>query len=58
MDPLGISAGIVDASSLKRWSAICPKDLPDSSNFGNQEKVHSESPFPFDSKINDKVALW
>ena len=58
MDPLGIAPGIVDAASLKRWSEISPRDLPDSSNFGNQEKVHDESPFPFDVNINKKVALW
>ncbi|XP_054721464.1 protein GDAP2 homolog [Uloborus diversus] len=58
MDPLGISPEIVDASSLKRWSEISPRDLPDSSNFGNQEKVHDVSPFPFKSEINSKVALW
>ncbi|KFM82409.1 Protein GDAP2-like protein, partial [Stegodyphus mimosarum] len=58
MDPLGVSPEIVDASTLKRWNEINPRDLPDASNFGNQEKVHSSSPFPFDSKINSKVALW
>lgn len=58
MDPLGVSAGIIDSSNLKRWSQISPRDLPDSSNFGNQEKVHSESPFPFDPMINKKIALW
>lgn len=58
MDPLGVSLGIVDSSSLKHWSDISPRDLPDSSNFGNQEKIQGESPFPFDSNINKKIALW
>ncbi|XP_015908777.1 protein GDAP2 homolog [Parasteatoda tepidariorum] len=58
MDPLGVSSAITDVSSIKPWSEINPRDLPDSSNFGNQEKVHTESPFPFNSEINSKVALW
>lgn len=58
MDPLGIASEIVDVSSIKPWSEIKPRDLPDSSNFGNQEKIHCTSPFPFDTKINSKVALW
>ncbi|KAF8790235.1 Protein GDAP2 like protein [Argiope bruennichi] len=58
MDPLGVASEIVDASSIKRWSEINPRDLPDASNFGNQEKVHETSPFPFDQTINSKIALW
>ncbi|CAL1264929.1 unnamed protein product [Larinioides sclopetarius] len=58
MDPLGVAPEIVDASSIKKWSEINPRDLPDSSNFGNQEKVHEKSPFPYDQTINSKVALW
>lgn len=58
MDPLGVSPEIIDVSTIKPWSAINPRDLPDASNFGNQEKVHSDSPFKFNPEINNKVALW
>lgn len=58
MEPLGVASDFVDSSTLKRWSEISPKDLPDSSNFGNQEKTHEVSPFPFSTFINSKVILW
>ncbi|KAG8192420.1 hypothetical protein JTE90_017954 [Oedothorax gibbosus] len=58
MDPLGVASEIVDVSTIKPWSEIRPRDLPDSSNFGNQEKIHQTSPFPFDQEINKKIALW
>ncbi|XP_013780164.1 protein GDAP2 homolog [Limulus polyphemus] len=58
MDPLGVPVDIVEINSLKRWSKITPRDLPDASNFGNQEKIHQISPFPYSEYINKKVVLW
>lgn len=50
-------AQIVDVKQLKLWSQISPRDLPDDC-FGNQDKIHETSPFPFNNEINKKVALW
>ncbi|XP_013777729.1 protein GDAP2 homolog [Limulus polyphemus] len=58
MDPLGVLVDIVDINSLKPWSQSRPKSLHNASNFGNQEKIHQISPFPYSNYINNKVILW
>ena len=58
MEPLGMVAEVVDVESLKRWSQIPPvHHLTDYSAIGEEQK-HTTSPFPFNSTINDKIALW
>ncbi|XP_067123073.1 protein GDAP2 homolog [Centruroides vittatus] len=58
MDPLGIVPEIVDIYTLKKWGEISPREIPEAGLFGNQEKVHSSSPFPCNEQINKKIALW
>lgn len=58
MNPLDVSSEAMDITKLKVWSEISPRDLPDASNFGNQEKIFDSSPFPFSGNLNKKVALW
>ncbi len=50
-DPLSTLTGIVEASSLKRWSTT---DVP----YYPEYQEERESKFPVSSEINAKIALW
>nr|CAD7424126.1 unnamed protein product [Timema monikensis] len=53
MDPLGKAAEIVEVDSLKRWS-----HSPAVHHLTGEEKNQSDSPFPYNPQINDKIVLW
>ena len=57
MDPLGASLGIVQASSLTRWSQAS-EPIPLSFKGITQSRREEESPFPVSEYLNSKIALW
>nr|CAD7440373.1 unnamed protein product [Timema bartmani] len=52
MDPLGKAAEIVEVDSLKRWS-----HSPAVHHLTGEEKNQSDSPFPYNPQLNDKIVL-
>jgi O-acetyl-ADP-ribose deacetylase (regulator of RNase III) len=57
MDPLGASLGIVQASSLTRWSQAT-EPIPLSFKGATPSQHERESPFPVSEYLNSKIALW
>ena len=56
MDPLGVTAPIVDALSLPRWSST---PVPAYENGGSPASSgRTQNPFPIRRDLNSKVALW
>jgi len=56
MDPLGVTAPIVDALSLPRWSST---PVPAYENAGSPaNSARTQNPFPIRQDLNSKVALW
>nr|CAD7596630.1 unnamed protein product [Timema genevievae] len=53
MDPLGKAAEIVEVDSLKRWS-----HSPAVHHLTGEEKNQSDSSFPYNPQLNDKIVLW
>ena len=54
MDPLGVTAPIVDALSLPRWSTT---PVPSYEIMPSNSR-RTENPFPVRQDLNSKVALW
>ena len=50
-DPLSTLTGIVEATTLKRWSTTDTPYYPEP----EEDRV---SRFPFDNDINNKIVLW
>lgn len=56
MDPLGVTAPIVDALSLPRWSST---PVPAYENAVQPaSSIRTQNPFPVRRDLNSKVALW
>lgn len=56
MDPLGVTAGFVDAISIPRWGSTPVPAYEDTAPPADDRRTHS--PFPVRQDINSKVALW
>ncbi|CAH3145965.1 unnamed protein product, partial [Porites lobata] len=56
MDPLGVTAPIVDALSLPRWSTTPVPSYEIMSQPSNSRRT--ENSFPVRQDLNSKVALW
>ena len=56
MDPLGVTAPIVDALSLPKWSSTPVPAYDVMSQPLNSRRT--ENPFPVRQDLNYKVALW
>lgn len=56
MDPLGVTAPIVDALSLPRWSCIPVPAYENVMPPASSRRI--DNPFPVRQDINSKVALW
>ncbi|RWS29805.1 Protein GDAP2-like protein [Leptotrombidium deliense] len=50
-------AEIIDFTSLKTWQQISAREI-DLQLLTSEKSVHEEPPFPLDSNLNKKVALW
>ncbi|KAJ7321783.1 Ganglioside-induced differentiation-associated protein 2 [Desmophyllum pertusum] len=57
MDPLGVTATIVDALSLPRWSSI-PVPAYENPAMPESDTSRTQTPFPVRQDLNAKVALW
>lgn len=56
MDPLGVTAPIVDALSLPRWSSTPVPSYENEVSQASNGRI--QNPFPIRQDLNSKVVLW
>lgn len=56
MDPLGVTAPIVDALSLPRWSSTPVPSYENTVSQASSGRI--QNPFPIRQDLNSKVVLW
>lgn len=54
---LGVNDNIVNVGDLQKWSQLPPLYQQTIYNEENEDDL-TESPFPYNPTLNDKVVLW
>ena len=59
MEQLGADLNVIELSALKRWADIPTQHrFTDYSNTLGESANYTVSPFPCQSELNNKIALW
>ena len=59
MEPLGVDPNVIEVTALKRWADFpIQHRFTDYSNALGESANYTTSPFPCQSELNNKIALW
>lgn len=59
MEPLGVDLNVIELTALKRWGDFPTQHrFTDYSSALGESANYTSSPFPCQSELNHKIALW
>lgn len=59
MEPLGVDPNVIELTALKRWGDFPTQNrFTDYSSALGESANYTSSPFPCQSELNHKIALW